>query len=124
MKKAISPDTPLADTDPPALIQELPIAKQPEDRLIPLTKVLVALPVTFKAAVLIPAVKVEVAEPVTVATPVESEVLVALVVVEFNPVKFCKVLEPVAKILAEVNSELMNPLVPVIVVAKRLVLVD
>ncbi len=78
----------------------------------------------FNLVVSIPPPNVVVPVPVTVSVPTLKEVLVALVVVEFNPVKFCKVLEPVAKILAEVNSELMNPLVPVIVVAKRLVLVD
>jgi hypothetical protein len=136
--------------------------------------------VRLSAAALIPAVKVEVALPVTVIIPVESEVDVALVVVEFRPVKFCsvddplerrlealidpavmlpvlrdvekrlvdeavfakklvlvelvvvdcrpvkfcRVVEPVARMLAAVSRELMKPLVAARVVAKKLVEVD
>ena len=45
-------------------------------------------------------------------------------VVALTPVKFCKVVLPVARMLAEVNRELMKPFVAVNEVANRLVDVD
>jgi hypothetical protein len=51
-------------------------------------------------------------------------VLVELVVVDCRPVKFCRVVEPVARMLAAVSRELMKPLVAARVVAKKLVEVD
>ena len=51
-------------------------------------------------------------------------VLVELVVVDCRPVKFCRVVEPVARMLAAVSRELMKPLVAVREVAKKLVEVD
>jgi hypothetical protein len=51
-------------------------------------------------------------------------VVVALVVVELTPVKFWRVVEPVARIFAAVRSELTKPLVKVPTPAKRLVEVD
>ncbi len=74
-----------------------------------------------------------VADPVTVSVPTLSEVLVAFVVVELSAVKFCRVEEPVARILAALNrpllfmfpalSKVANRLVELAVVAKRLVVV-
>jgi hypothetical protein len=89
--------------------------------------------VRLSAAALIPAVKVEVALPVTVIIPVESEVDVALVVVEFRPVKFCSVDDPLERRLeALIDPAVMLPvlrdvekrLVDEAVFAKKLVLVE
>lgn len=63
--------------EPPEVRQVLPIAKQPEVILMPFAKVEVEIPVTAR------------------------EVLVALVVVLFSPVKFCKVVEPVTSRVAK-----------------------
>jgi hypothetical protein len=60
---------------------------------------------------------------VTVSTSVEKLVLVLLVVVLFTPVKFCNVELPVTRRFEAVRSELINALVNVPLVAKRLVLV-
>jgi len=51
-------------------------------------------------------------------------VVVALVPVALTKVKFCKVDEPVARMLADVRRDVMKALVPVIEVEKRLVDVD
>ena len=100
---------------------------------MPLAKVEVAEPVRLSAAALIPAVKVEVALPVTVRTPVESEVDVALVVVEFRPVKFCSVDDPLERrlealiapaVMLPVLRDVEKRLVDEAVVAKKLVLVE
>ena len=113
--------------------QEVPIAKHPLAKLIPLVKVEVAAPERLSAAALIPAVKVEVALPVTVRTPVEREVDVALVVVEFNPVKFCSVDDPLERrlealiappVMLPVLSDVEKRFVDDEVLAKKLVLVE
>jgi len=49
---------------------------------------------------------------------------VAFVVVEFNPVKFCKVLDPVARMLAAVRREDTKELVAERVAEKKLVEVE
>ncbi len=58
------------------------------------------------------------------AVPAKKLVLVELVVVDCKAVKFWRVEEPVARILAAVRSELMKPLVAVREEVKKLVEVD
>ena len=75
----------------------------------------------LRAAAVSPAVIVDDAAPVAVRTPVESDVVVALVEVLFSAVKFCSVDDPVARTLAAVTvpDEVILP--PVAVVNERFV---
>ena len=68
-----------------------------------------------------PRVEVDAKRLVEEAVVVKKLVVVAFVPVALTKVKFCKVVEPVAKMFAAVNSELMKPLVAVKDVEKKLV---
>ena len=68
-----------------------------------------------------PKVEVEAKRLVELAVVAKKLVVVAEVPVALTKVKFCKVVEPVAKMFAAVNSELIKPLVAVKDVEKKLV---
>ena len=114
--------------DPPEeRTQTLLIAKQPLVRVIPLARVEVPVPVIERADAVSGPLKVVVPLPVTVSAPMEPVarlklvakrlvleavvakelVVVALVEVLFDAVKFCKVLDPVAKRLESIPSPVM-----------------
>ena len=71
---------------------------------------------TFKE----PRVPVAAKRLVELAVVPKKLVEVELVVVELRAVKFCKVVEPEERMLPAVSREVMKPLVPVMVVEKRL----